>query len=128
MVGGSPQASFLAGIKVQRIKFTLYTLHGLMAGIAGILLTAQAGSAIPACAAEINMQALSAVILGGAGLSGGRGTILGTFIGVFVLCTLNNGMVMMNIQSFWQQVVVGAVLIISVTIDAVRGGSLQRKI
>ena len=103
MVGGNPQASFLAGIKVQRVKAILYMAHGLMAGIAALLLAAQTGAALPQAAGEINMQALSAVILGGAGLAGGRGSILGTLIGVFVLCTLNNGMVMLNIQSFWQQ-------------------------
>ena len=99
-----------------------------MAGLAALMLSAQTGAALPQAAMEINMQALSAVILGGAGLAGGRGTILGTLLGVLVLCTLNNGMVMLNIQSFWQQVVIGSVLILSVTIDAVKGGSLKRKI
>jgi len=128
MVGGNPQASFLAGIKVMRVKAILYMLHGAMAGVGALLLSAQTGAALPQAAMEINMQALSAVILGGAGLAGGRGTILGTLIGVLVLCTLNNGMVMLNIQSFWQQVVIGSVLILSVSIDAVKGGSLRRKI
>jgi len=128
MVGGNPQASFLAGVKVNRIKATLYMIHGLMAGIAALLLSAQTGAALPQAAGEINMQALSAVILGGAGLAGGRGTILGTLFGVLVLCTLNNGMVMLNIPSFWQQVVIGSVLIISVSIDAIKGGSLKKKI
>lgn len=128
MVGGNPQASFLAGIKVNRVKAILYMIHGLMAGLAALLLAAQTGAALPQAAADINMQALSAVILGGAGLSGGRGTIVGTLFGVLVLCTLNNGMVMLNIQSFWQQVVIGSVLIISVSIDAIKGGSLTRKI
>jgi ribose/xylose/arabinose/galactoside ABC-type transport system permease subunit len=128
MVGGNPQASFLAGIKVMKIKAILYMLHGLMAGIGALLMSAQTGASLPQAAAEINMQALSAVILGGAGLAGGRGTILGTLIGVLVLCTLNNGMVMLNIPSFWQQVVIGSVLIISVSIDAIKGGSLKKKI
>ena len=128
MVGGNPQASFLAGIKVNRVKAVLYMIHGLMAGIAALLLSAQTGAALPQAAGEINMQALSAVILGGAGLAGGRGTIVGTLFGVLVLCTLNNGMVMLNIPSFWQQVVIGSVLIISVSIDAIKGGSLKKKI
>jgi ribose/xylose/arabinose/galactoside ABC-type transport system permease subunit len=128
MVGGNPQASFLAGIKVNRVKMILYMIHGLMAGIAALLLSAQTGAALPQAAGDINMQALSAVILGGAGLAGGRGTILGTLFGVLVLCTLNNGMVMLNIPSFWQQVVIGTVLIISVSIDAIKGGSLKKKI
>lgn len=128
MIGGNAQASFLAGIKVQRIKFIIYVINGLMAGLAGIMLAAQTGAGLPMAAMETNMQALSAVILGGAGLSGGRGTILGTFIGVLVLCSLNNGMVMLNVQSFWQQVIIGLVLLISVSIDAIRAGNLKRKI
>lgn len=128
MIGGNPQASFLSGIKVQRNKLLIYVINGMMAGISGIILTAQTGAGLPMAAVETNMQALSAVILGGAGLTGGKGTILGTFIGVFVLSTLNNGMVMLNIQTFWQQVIVGVVLLAAVAIDAIKGGSLKRKI
>jgi len=128
MIGGNQQASFLSGIKVNRIKFLLYVINGTMAGVAGIMLCAQTGSGLPMAAMNTNMQALSAVILGGAGLTGGRGTILGTFIGVLVLCTLNNGMTMLNVQTFWQDVIVGMVLLISVSIDAIKGGSLKRKI
>jgi ribose transport system permease protein len=128
MIGGNAQASFLSGIKVQKTKFFIYAINGAMAGVAGIMLTAQTGAGLPMAATETNMQALSAVILGGAGLTGGKGTILGTFIGVFVLSTLNNGMVMLNIQTFWQQVIVGTVLLLAVAIDAIKGGSLKRKI
>jgi len=128
MIGGNPQASFLSGIKVQRVKASLYIINGVMAGLAGIMLAAQTGAGLPMAATETNMTALSAVILGGAGLTGGRGTILGTFIGVLVLASLNNGMVMLNVQSFWQQVIIGTVLLISVSIDAIKGGSLKRKI
>lgn len=128
LIGGNPQASFLAGIRVNRIKMIIYIVNGLMAGVAGTMLAAQTGAGLPMAAAETNMQALSAVILGGAGLTGGKGTILGTLIGVLVLSTLNNGMVMMNVQTFWQQVTVGTVLLLAVTIDAIKGGSLKRKI
>jgi ribose/xylose/arabinose/galactoside ABC-type transport system permease subunit len=128
MIGGNPLASFLSGIRVQRIKFILYTLNGTMAGCAGIMLASQSGAGLPMAAMNSNMQALSAVILGGAGLSGGRGTILGTFIGVMVLCTLITGMTMLSISSFWQDVIVGVVLLISVSIDAIKSGSLKRKI
>ncbi len=128
MIGGNPQASFLSGIKVQRTKFILYAINGAMAGVAGVMLASQSGAGLPMAALNTNMQALSAVILGGAGLSGGRGTILGTFIGVMVLCTLNTGMTMLSISSFWQDVIVGAVLLIAVSIDAIKSGGLRRKI
>ena len=128
MIGGNAQASFLSGIKVQRTKFLLYVINGTTAGMAGIMMASQTGAGLPMAAININMQALSAVILGGAGLTGGRGTVIGTLVGVFVLCTLNNGMTMLNIQSFWQDVIIGVVLLASVSIDAIKGGSLRRKI
>ncbi len=128
MIGGNPQASFLSGIKVQKTKFLLYALNGTMAGFAGVMLASQSGAGLPMAAQNTNMQALSAVILGGAGLSGGRGTIVGTLIGVMVLCTLNTGMTMLSISSFWQDVIVGLVLLLSVSIDAIKSGSLKRKI
>jgi len=128
MIGGNAHASFLSGIKVNRVKFLLYVINGIMSGAAGVMTAAQTGAGLPMAAQMINMQALSAVILGGAGLLGGRGTILGTFVGVFVLCTLNNGMTMMNVQIFWQDVIIGGVLLLSVSIDAIKGGCLKRKI
>ncbi len=128
MIGGNAQASFLSGIKVQRTKLILYIINGSMAGFAGVMLASQSGAGLPMAAMNTNMLALSAVILGGAGLSGGRGTILGTFIGVMVLSTLNTGMTMLSISSFWQDVIIGLVLLISVSIDAIKSGSLRRKI
>lgn len=128
MIGGNQQASFLSGIKVQKTRFLLYVINGTMSGFAGVMLASQSGAGLPMAAMNTNMQALSAVILGGAGLSGGRGTILGTFIGVMVLCTLVTGMTMLSISSFWQDVITGLVLLLSVSVDAVRSGSLKRKI
>lgn len=128
MIGGNPQASFLSGIRVQRTKFILYVINGTMAGFAGVMLASQSGAGLPMAAMNTNMLALSAVILGGAGLSGGKGTILGTFIGVLVLSTLNTGMTMLSVSSFWQDVIIGVVLLISVSIDAIKSGSLKRKI
>ena len=128
MIGGNANASFLAGIKVNRMKFELYLLNGLMAGVAGILLSAQTGSGMPNAAATYNMTALSAVILGGAALTGGKGTIFGTFLGSMVLAILNNGMTLLNVGSYWQSIVIGLVLLFAVSVDAIKGGSLKRKI
>ena len=99
LIGGNPQASFLSGIKVNGMRFKIYLLNGLMAGISGVLLSAQTGAGIPAAAANYNMTALSAVILGGAALTGGKGTIFGTFLGSMVLAVLQNGMTMNSIGS-----------------------------
>jgi len=128
MIGGNANASFLAGIKVNRMKFLLYLLNGLMTGVAGILLSAQTGAGIPSAAATYNMTALSAVILGGAALTGGKGTIFGTFLGSMVLAILNNGMTLLSVGSYWQSIIIGLVLLFAVSVDAIKGGSLKRKI
>lgn len=128
MIGGNSQASYLAGIKVNKMRMNLYLLNGLMAGVAGILLSAQTGSGMPNAAQTYNMTALSAVILGGVALTGGKGTIFGTFLGSMVLSVLQNGMTMMSVGTYWQDIIIGLVLICSVSVDAVKGGSLKRKI
>ena len=128
LIGGNAQASYLAGIKVNRMRVNLYLLNGFMAGVAGILLAAQTGSGMPNAAATYNMTALSAVILGGVALTGGKGTIFGTFLGCMVLSVLQNGMTMMSVGTYWQDIIIGFVLIFSVSVDAVKGGSLKRKL
>lgn len=128
LIGGNPQASFLSGIKVNKTKFIIYLLNGLMCGVAGVLMSAQTGAGIPFAAANYNMTALSAVILGGAALTGGKGTILGTFLGIMVIAVLQNGMTMMGVGSYWQDIIIGLVLVISISIDAIKGGSLKRKL
>lgn len=128
MIGGNAQASFLSGISVNSIRFRLYLLNGLMAGVSGVLMSAQTGSGIPSAAATYNTTALSAVILGGAALTGGKGTIFGTFLGSMVLAILTNGMTMNGIGAYWQEITIGLVLVVAVSIDAIKGGSLKRKI
>ena len=128
MIGGNANASFLAGIKVNRMRFLLYLLNGLMAGVSGVLLSAQTGAGMPNAAATYNMTALSAVILGGAALTGGKGTIFGTFLGSMVLAILNNGMTLLSVGSYWQSIIIGLVLLFAVSVDAIKGGSLKRKI
>ena len=128
MIGGNTQASFLAGIKVNKIRFELYLINGLMCGVAGIILSAQTGAGMPNAAATYNMTALSAVILGGAALTGGKGTIFGTFLGSMILAMLNNGMTLLSVGSYWQYIIIGLVLLAAVSIDAIKGGSLRRKI
>lgn len=128
MIGGNAQASYLAGIKVNAMRMKIYMLNGFMAGVSGILLSAQIGSGMPNAAQNYNMTALSAVTLGGVALTGGKGTIFGTFLGCMVLSVLQNGMTMMSVSSYWQEIIIGLVLIVAVSIDAVKGGSLKRKI
>lgn len=125
-IGGNSSASYLAGINVGRVRFFVFLLVAVTAAVSGILSTAQTGAGIPQASQGLEMDIITAVILGGASLSGGKGSIVGTFFGVLVLATLSNGLVLINVPSFWQMVAKGVVLILAVTIDVIRGGGFER--
>lgn len=125
-VGGNPTASFLAGIPVARTLFLVYVLSGFMAGFAGILITSQSGAGLPQAADGWQMDIIASVILGGASLAGGKGKLIGTFIGIVLLSTLSNGMTLLNIPSFWQLVAKGGVLIFAVMMDVARNGGYKK--
>jgi ribose transport system permease protein len=119
-IGGNEEASRLSGINVDRQKLIIYTLSGLIAGIAGILLTARLASAQPQAGFTFELDAIAAVVIGGASLSGGVGTASGTLIGALILGVLRNGLNLLNVSSFWQQVVIGAVIALAVMTDTLR--------
>jgi ribose transport system permease protein len=125
-VGGNAKAAYLAGINIKRNRFVTFIFIGMMASISGIVSTAQTGSGIPQAAVGSELDIVAAAILGGTSLSGGKGSLVGTFIGLMILCTLSNGMVLLNIPSFWQTVAKGAALILAVYIDVLRGGGFER--
>jgi ribose/xylose/arabinose/galactoside ABC-type transport system permease subunit len=121
-VGGSQQASMVAGIKVQRYVFTVFLLSGLCAAIAGVMLAAQTGTAQPTeGSVGLELTAITAVLLGGTGLSGGTGTVFGAILGVLVLSTLDNGLLLVGVPAFWQEVATGAVLMIAVLLQDFSG-------
>jgi len=120
VVGGNERVAFLTGINVKFTIFILFVVHGAVTGIAAILWTAQLGAALPSAAPNLNFQAISAAVLGGVSLTGGKGSIVGAIVGALLLGTLNNGMVMLDIQSFWQDVIIGFVLIFAVTLDIIK--------
>jgi len=119
-IGGNEEASRLSGINVSRQKLIVYTLSGLFAGIAGILLTARLASAQPQAGFTFELDAIAAVVIGGASLSGGVGTASGTLIGALILGVLRNGLNLLNVSAFWQQVVIGAVIALAVMTDTLR--------
>lgn len=119
-IGGNEEASRLSGINVYRQKLIIYTLSGLFAGIAGILLTARLASAQPQAAFTFELDAIAAVVIGGASLAGGVGSASGTVIGALILGVLRNGLNLLNVSSFWQQVVIGAVIALAVMTDTLR--------
>ena len=118
-IGCNQEAAELAGMNTKRIVFLVFIIEGVLCGIAGVILTARlnAGSANAGNMAE--MDAIAACVIGGASLSGGLGTIPGAVIGALVMCSLDNGMSLMNTENFWQYIVKGLILIIAVYIDIV---------
>ena len=106
-----------AGIKIDRVKTMIYALSGMMASISGIIITSRLNSAQPNAGQAYEMDAIAAVVLGGTSLSGGRGRIFGTLIGALIIGTLNNGLNLLGVSSFYQQIVKGIVIIIAVLLD-----------
>lgn len=126
-IGGNAQASFLAGIHVGKTQMYACMLSGLMAGMAGLVITAQSGAGLPQAADGLQMDIIASVILGGASLNGGKGNVVGTLLGILVLSTLSNGMSLLNIPSFWQMVAKGSVLLLAVVLDVARNGGYSKK-
>lgn len=122
--GGNPEASRLIGVPVVRTLMTLYVLSALSGGCAGIILAAQLGAAGPAAAAQNLLTVIAAIILGGTSLMGGRGSVWGTLLAVLILGTLNNGLTLLGISSFWQDITRGVVLLLAVGLDQFRTHAL----
>jgi ribose transport system permease protein len=121
-VGGSEQASRVAGIKVQRYMLSAFLLSGVCVAIAGVMLAGQTGTAQPTeGSVGLELTAITAVLLGGTGLNGGTGTVLGAVLGVLVLSTLDNGLLLLGIPAFWQEVATGVVLMIAVLLQDFSG-------
>lgn len=116
-VGGNEKVSFIAGIKINRIKIFAYTVTGFLCGMAGAILTSRLNSAQPTAGTGYELDAIAAVVLGGTSLSGGKGRIVGTIIGALIIGTLNNGLNILNVSSFYQQVVKGIVILLAVLMD-----------
>jgi len=119
-IGGSAEASRLAGIRVAPSLLAVYTLSGLLAALAGIFNVSQLASSAPRAATGLEFTVITAVVLGGTSLAGGKGTLIGTLIGVIILRVLNNGLVLMEVSSFYQEVARGAMLILAVGADQIR--------
>lgn len=120
-IGGNEQAARLAGLPVRRVQMWLYVLSGFSAALAGLFLASQLGAGSPQVATTgIELSVIAAVILGGTSLTGGKGTIWGAFLGVLILGTLNNGLTLLQVNSNFQDVARGAVLLFAVGLDQLR--------
>ncbi len=119
-IGSNEVAARRAGIRVDRHLVVVYGISGLLAGVAGLMVTANFGAASSLAGANDELYAIASVVIGGASIFGGRGTIFGTVIGTAIISVLTTGLVLANVQPFWQQVAIGAVVIGAVAVDRVR--------
>jgi ribose transport system permease protein len=125
-IGSNAEAARRAGIDVDRHLIKVYALSGLLAGLAGMVSLARFSTTTIGGHSTDNLAAIAAVVLGGTSLFGGIGTVLGTVVGVFIPAILQNGFVILGVQPFWQQVAVGAVLIVAVYIDQLKRRAQER--
>jgi ribose transport system permease protein len=115
--GGNAEAARLSGIKTDQVKILAYTLSGAMAAVAGVILTSRLDSAQPTAGAGYELDAITAVVLGGTSLAGGRGWIFGTLVGALLIGVLNNGLNLLGVSAFYQQVIKGSVILLAVLLD-----------
>lgn len=116
-VGGNERAALLTGLPVERVKLWVYTLGGGLAGVAGLMVTARLDSAQPNAGLGYELDSIAAVVIGGTSLSGGRGSVMGTVLGCLIIGVLNNGLFLLNVSPFWQQVIKGLVILAAVALD-----------
>lgn len=115
--GGNEEAARLSGVRVDQVKLWVYTLSGAMSAMAGVVLTSRLNSAQPTAGSGYELDAIAAVVLGGTSLTGGRGWIFGTLMGALLIGVLNNGLNLLGVSSFYQQVIKGVVILLAVLID-----------
>jgi erythritol transport system permease protein len=118
--GGNENAAELSGVPVKRVKITVYVLSSVCAAIAGLVLSSQLTSAGPTAGFTYELTAIAAVVVGGASLMGGRGTVSGTLLGAFVIGFLSDGLVIIGVSSYWQTVFTGAVIVLAVMLNSIQ--------
>ena len=126
-IGGNPQAARVSGINVDRTLIIVYVICGFFAGLSGLLLAGRTDSGFPNAGIGIELDAIAAVIIGGASFFGGRGTVLGVLAGVLIMGLLRNGLNINNVSAFWQQILIGLVIIIAVYVDVLRRRAATRR-
>jgi ribose transport system permease protein len=118
-VGGNERAAQLTGLNLRRIRMSVYALGGSLAGVAGLILTARLDSATPSAGIGYELDSIAAVVIGGTSLNGGRGSVPGTVLGCLIIGILNNGLVLLEVSPFWQQVIKGLVILLAVALDRI---------
>jgi ribose transport system permease protein len=123
-VGANERAAYWAGVPVRKVKWFVYAALGMLAGLSGVLLSARLNSAVPTAGNLFELDAIAAVVIGGTSLKGGSGTIMGTFAGALTIATLNNGMDLLQVPSFYQMVFKGLIIIVAVSMDKAQRQSI----
>ena len=126
-IGGNPNAARASGINVNKILIIVYSLCGFLSGIGALILAGRTDSGYPNAGLQSELDAIAACIIGGASFFGGRGTVLGVFAGVMIMGILRNGLNLMDVSSFWQQVLIGSIIVLAVYIDVLRRDIGTRK-
>ena len=126
VIGDNEAAARAMGVRVERQKVLLYTLAGALSGLAGLMFAARINSGEPTAGINYELTAITATIIGGTNLFGGRGSIVGTLIGALIMGVLQNGLNLMAVRPFYQQIAIGAVLILAVWLDRVNSGEGRR--
>lgn len=123
--GGNERAAQLSGVPVKRVQILVYVLSGICASVAGLVLSSQLTSAGPTAGTTYELTAIAAVVIGGAALTGGRGTVLGTVLGAFVIGFLSDGLVIIGVSAYWQTVFTGAVIVLAVLLNSIQYGGAR---
>ncbi len=119
-VGGNEKAAKLVGVKAEKVILTTYVINGFLAAMSGFLMTSWLGMAQPNAGQGYELDVIAATVIGGTSLSGGEGSILGAILGAWIMATLRNGMILLRVSSFWQEIVIGVVIIAAVALDRMR--------
>jgi ribose transport system permease protein len=128
VIGGNPYAARLAGLNPVSIVYRLYIISGCLAALAGVILSARMNSGQPSAATGLEFDAVTAAVLGGTAFTGGIGTMFGTLLGMLILQGFNTGLIMLNVQIFWQNVAQGALLVVALAFDYYRKKAQTKKV
>jgi inositol transport system permease protein len=116
-IGGNEQAARVSGLNISRVKIGIYTFAGLLSGLAGIVLSSRISSGQPGLGMGYELDAIASAVIGGTSFSGGVGTVWGTMIGALIIGVLNNGLDLLNVSAYWQQILKGAIIVVAIIID-----------
>ena len=116
-IGGNERAARLSGLNINRVKIRVYTIAGALSAVGGLIVTSKLDSATPVAGDGYELDSIAAVVIGGTSLSGGKGSALGTVVGVLIIGVLNSGLIILRVPPFWQKVIKGCVILLAVAID-----------